>query len=30
MVFGQNFPVNNMFVSREMGKFDSIMEVDKT
>jgi len=30
MVFGQNSAVSNMFVSGEMGKFESIMEVDKT
>ena len=30
MVFDQNSPVSNMFVSKEMGKFESVMEVDKT
>jgi len=30
MIFDQNSPISKMFVSREMGKFLSVMEVDKT
>lgn len=30
MVFDQNSPVRNMFVSNGMGKFESVMDVDKT